>query len=99
MVVVERHRQVAEALPILERLTDPVRRSEYGHQVADLAGVSVASASRALNGMVASAQTIAKVRAAAAELGYLPDATARSLKLGHSLQLAFAVGMVVADAA
>ena len=59
--------------------------------VAELAGVSVASASRALNGMVASAQTIAKVRAAAAELGYLPDATARSLKLGHSLQLAFAV--------
>jgi len=60
-------------------------------QVADLAGVSVASASRALNGMVASPETVAKVRAAAASLGYVPDATARSLKRGHSLQLAFAV--------
>lgn len=60
-------------------------------QVADLAGVSVASASRALNGMVASPETVAKVRAAAASLGYVPDATARSLKLGYSQQLAFAV--------
>lgn len=59
--------------------------------VASLAGVSVASASRALNGMVASPETVARVRAAAASLGYVPDATARSLKLGHSLQLAFAV--------
>jgi DNA primase len=39
---------VAEALPILERLTDPVRRSEYGHQVADLAGVSETSVMIAL---------------------------------------------------
>jgi DNA primase len=31
---------VADALPILDRLTDPVRRSEYGHLVADLAGVA-----------------------------------------------------------
>lgn len=59
--------------------------------VAELAGVSLASASRALNGMVASPETVAKVRAAALSLGYVPDATARSLKLGHSLQLAFAV--------
>ena len=34
---------VAEALPILERLTDPVRRSEYAHLVADLAGVTESS--------------------------------------------------------
>ena len=27
-------------MPILQRLTDPVRRSEYGHLVADLAGVA-----------------------------------------------------------
>lgn len=60
-------------------------------QVAQFAGVSIASASRALNGMVASQETIAKVRTAATTLGYVPDATARSLKLGHSLQLAFAV--------
>ncbi len=39
---------VAEALPILERLTDPVRRSEYGHLVADLAGVSEISVMQSL---------------------------------------------------
>ena len=59
--------------------------------VAKRAGVSVASASRALNGLVASAETIQKVRAAAAELGYTADATARSLKLGRTNQLAYAV--------
>ena len=31
---------VAAVMPILQRLTDPVRRSEYGHMVADLAGVA-----------------------------------------------------------
>jgi len=67
----------------------PVRPTLF--HVAERAGVSVASASRALNGMVASPETVAKVRAAAASLGYVPDATARSLKWGHSLQLAFAV--------
>jgi DNA primase len=34
---------VADALPILESLQDPVRRSEYGHLLADLAGVPDAS--------------------------------------------------------
>jgi DNA primase len=34
---------VADALPILERLTDPVRRSEYAGLVADLASVSEGS--------------------------------------------------------
>ncbi|MGW9628812.1 LacI family DNA-binding transcriptional regulator [Microbacterium sp. NPDC055521] len=60
-------------------------------QVAARAGVSVASASRALNGRVASAETIAKVRRAAAELGYIADATAQSLKRGRTFQLAYAV--------
>ncbi|MEU1972195.1 LacI family DNA-binding transcriptional regulator [Microbacterium sp. NPDC019599] len=59
--------------------------------VAKRAGVSVASASRALNGLVASAETVQKVRAAAAELGYTADARARSLKLGRTQQLAYAV--------
>ena len=59
--------------------------------VARRAGVSVASTSRALNGLVASAETVQKVRAAAAELGYTADATARSLKLGRTQQLAYAV--------
>jgi DNA primase len=39
---------VAEALPILEQLKDPVRRSEYGHLVADLAGVSEISVMQSL---------------------------------------------------
>jgi len=34
---------VADALPILEGLSDPVRRSQYGHMLADLAGVSESS--------------------------------------------------------
>jgi LacI family transcriptional regulator len=59
--------------------------------VARRAGVSVASTSRALNGLVASPETVERVRAAAAELGYTADATARSLKLGRTQQLAYAV--------
>ncbi len=39
---------VADALAILEGLTDPVRRSEYGHLLADLAGVSESSVIQAL---------------------------------------------------
>ncbi len=44
----DRSAAVAEALPILENLRDPVRRSEYGHQIADMAGVSEASVMTAL---------------------------------------------------
>ena len=39
---------VAAALPTLEHLTDPVRRSEYAHLVADLAGVEESSVRRSL---------------------------------------------------
>ena len=39
---------VAEALPILERLQDPVRRSEYAHLLADLAGVAESSVLQSL---------------------------------------------------
>lgn len=60
-------------------------------QVAAHAGVSVASASRALNGLIASAETVAKVQDAAATLGYVADATAQSLKRGRTNQLAYAV--------
>lgn len=60
-------------------------------EVARRAGVSVASASRALNGQVASAETVERVRAAAAELGYAANTAARSLKLGRTQQLAYAV--------
>lgn len=60
-------------------------------QVAAHAGVSIASASRALNGQIASAETIAKVRHAAETLGYIADASAQSLKRGRTQQLAYAV--------
>ncbi|HYP45095.1 MAG TPA: LacI family DNA-binding transcriptional regulator [Propionibacteriaceae bacterium] len=63
-------------------------------QVAQRAGVSLASASRALNGESASPRTVENVRRAARELAYLPDARAQSLKLGSTRQLAFAVADV-----
>jgi len=40
---------VADPLPILEGLSDPVRRSQYGHMLADLAGVSESSVMQALD--------------------------------------------------
>jgi DNA primase len=39
---------VADALPMLQKLQDPVRRSEYGHLLADLTGVSEESVRTAL---------------------------------------------------
>jgi len=42
-------RAVADAMPIIEGLTDPVRRSEYAHLVADLAGVTEFSVEQALD--------------------------------------------------
>ncbi len=39
---------VADALPMLDRLTDPVRRSEYAGLLADLAGVSETSVLQSL---------------------------------------------------
>jgi len=62
--------------------------------VARHAGVSVASVSRVLNGLPASDETREKVLAAVAELGYRPNAHARSLKVRRSEQLAFAVADV-----
>ncbi|UFU07937.1 LacI family DNA-binding transcriptional regulator [Ruania halotolerans] len=62
--------------------------------VAKRAGVSLASTSRALNGQVASAATVEKVRKAATDLGYIPDSAARSLRTRRTGQLAFAVADV-----
>jgi len=62
--------------------------------VAERAGVSIASVSRVLNGLPASEQISAKVKAAAQELGYVADATARSLKVGRTEQIALAVADV-----
>ena len=60
-------------------------------EVAVRAGVSVASVSRVLNGIPARPLTEERVRRAADELGYIPDAAAKSLKLGRTLQIAIAV--------
>jgi LacI family transcriptional regulator len=59
--------------------------------VAKLAGVSLASASRALNGGNASPDVQRRVLAAAEQLGYVPDAAARSLRERRTRQLTFAV--------
>jgi LacI family transcriptional regulator len=61
------------------------------HTVAARAGVSIASASRVLNGVGGSAETIRKVREAAAEVGYVPNAIARSLQSQRTGLIAFAV--------
>ncbi|HWH97103.1 MAG TPA: LacI family DNA-binding transcriptional regulator [Pseudolysinimonas sp.] len=63
-------------------------------RVAERAGVSIASVSRVLNDLPASPETVERVRAAAAELGYVPHATARSLKVGRTDQIALAVADV-----
>ena len=63
-------------------------------EVARRAGVSIASASRALNGESASPRTVELVTAAARELAYVPDARARGLKRGATGQLAFGVADV-----
>jgi DNA-binding LacI/PurR family transcriptional regulator len=60
--------------------------------VARRAGVSQSAVSRVFSGASASKATIAKVRAAAAELGYRPNVLARSLITGRSR----IVGLVVA---
>ncbi|CAN7740067.1 substrate-binding domain-containing protein [Variovorax sp. LjRoot130] len=64
------------------------------HDVARLAGVSISTASRALNrtGRVSSA-TIKKVGDVAAKLGYQPNAIARTMRSKQS----HAVGIIVSD--
>jgi LacI family transcriptional regulator len=59
--------------------------------VADAAGVSIASVSRVLNGLTTNEETIRRVRAAVGEVGYVTNAAAKSLKTRHTDQIAFAV--------
>ncbi|MEV8564177.1 LacI family DNA-binding transcriptional regulator [Streptomyces sp. NPDC051322] len=59
--------------------------------IAEHAGVSIASVSRVLNGMSARPATVQKVERAVTELGYVPNAVARSLKGGRTRQLTFAM--------
>ncbi|MEK0100689.1 LacI family DNA-binding transcriptional regulator [Streptomyces sp. A475] len=59
--------------------------------IARQAGVSIASVSRVLNGLGARRETVERVERAASELGYVPNAVARSLKDGRTRQLTFAL--------
>ncbi len=60
-------------------------------EVAKLANVSVASASRVLNGIGTRPETLSQVLAAAEQVGYLPNASARSLRSKRTGQIAFAL--------
>jgi LacI family transcriptional regulator len=60
-------------------------------EVARLANVSVASASRALNGIKTQPGTLEQVLAAAARVGYVPNASARSLRSKRTGQIAFSI--------
>jgi LacI family transcriptional regulator len=59
--------------------------------VAELAGVSIASASRVLNGLGGSPELSARVKAAAERVGYVPNAIARSLQAQRTGLIGFAV--------
>jgi DNA-binding LacI/PurR family transcriptional regulator len=64
------------------------------NDVARLAGVSIATVSHVVNGTrFVSAERVERVHAAMSELGYTPDATARSLRVGRTDTL----GLVVPD--
>jgi LacI family transcriptional regulator len=59
--------------------------------VARLANVSVATASRVLNGIRTSPETMRRVTEAAESVGYVPNAAARSLRSRRTGQIAFAM--------
>jgi LacI family transcriptional regulator len=59
--------------------------------VARLANVSVASASRVLNGIRTTPDTLTRVTEAAEAVGYVPNAAARSLRSRRTGQIAFAM--------
>ncbi|HEY9407965.1 MAG TPA: LacI family DNA-binding transcriptional regulator [Jiangellaceae bacterium] len=61
------------------------------HEVAKAAGVSISSVSRALNGNTSNPEMVARVKAAVAEVGYVPSAVAQSLKTRQTGQIAFAM--------
>jgi LacI family transcriptional regulator len=70
----------------MTRPTPPRRNASSITAVAVRAGVSIATVSRIMNGVQkkASAQTVAKVRAAVAELDYRPSSAGRVLRHGQS---------------
>lgn len=68
-----------------------MRRRPTIHEVARVAGVSISSVSRALNGNTSNADMVARVTAAVREVGYVPSVVAQSLKTRHTGQVAFAM--------
>lgn len=74
-----------------KRLQAPADGAPTVRTVADLAGVSIASASRVLNGLGGSSETTRRVREAAERVGYVPNAIARSLQAQRTGLLALAV--------
>jgi LacI family transcriptional regulator len=78
-------------------VTDPVSTNQEPESVptiatvARLANVSVASASRVINGIRTSPATLARVTEAAEAIGYVPNAAARSLRSRRTGQIAFAM--------
>jgi LacI family transcriptional regulator len=57
------------------------------HDVAALAGVSISTVSRALNGLPVTKKNLTKVQAAADELGYVANEAARSLRSVRTLTM------------
>ncbi|MEU8657798.1 LacI family DNA-binding transcriptional regulator [Actinoplanes philippinensis] len=77
-------------------MTDQKRTAVTLHDVAREAGVSYATASRALNGSDRSvrAENLARVREAATRLGYTPHVSAQAIARGFSNTVALVVGAV-----
>jgi LacI family transcriptional regulator len=74
-----------------KRLQDAPDGRPTVHTVAARAGVSIASASRVLNGVGGSPETSRRVREAAVAVGYVPNAIARSLQSQRTGLIALAV--------
>ncbi|PSL06147.1 LacI family transcriptional regulator [Haloactinopolyspora alba] len=61
------------------------------HEVAKVAGVSISSVSRALNGNTSNTEMVERVNDAVRQVGYVPSVVAQSLKTRHTGQIAFAM--------
>ncbi|HLY81006.1 MAG TPA: LacI family DNA-binding transcriptional regulator, partial [Caulobacteraceae bacterium] len=63
------------------------------HEVAARAEVSIATASRALNGLAVSKASLARVEKAVRELGYVPNQAARALRAERTMTM----GLIFSD--
>lgn len=61
--------------------------------VAALAGVSTATASKALNGLQVSAENLERVQAAAEQLGYVANSAARSMRRSQTMTIGIVLHM------